>query len=345
MIRREFELASAALKTCQELLRLRQGESLLITVDSAGDFEVARELGKAANAIGAKVHIAYHTTPRGYGKVGEPMLPDSLLAGIPHTDAWVELNHQWLLYSTPWERCLTVPDRVRYLFLGGLDEGQFVRCIGQVDMDAQAQFQNRLVEMTRQASHMRLTTPAGTDISFDNVPGKEIINELRADVPGAHFLLGQIGWQPEDDSICGRIVFDASFSGGGSAELGILTQPITLEIERGYIRSITGGQQAKKVAGWLEGLGDPDMFRLAHVCYGFNPGARLSGLCTEDERIWGSTEWGIGYQGPFYGTRRAVSHADGICLNTSVWMDGVLAIEEGHAVDPVLRQYEALCLR
>jgi leucyl aminopeptidase (aminopeptidase T) len=51
---------------------------------------------------------------------------------------------------------------------------------------------------------------------------------------------------------------------------------------------------------WLAGLNDERMYNLAHVCYGFNPGADLSGLCTEDERVLGSTEWGIGYQGPFF---------------------------------------------
>ncbi len=26
------------------------------------------------------------------------------------------------------------------------------------------------------------------------------------------------------------------------------------------------------------------------LCYGFSPGAQLTGLCTEDERVWGATE-------------------------------------------------------
>lgn len=33
--------------------------------------------------------------------------------------------------------------------------------------------------------------------------------------------------------------------------------------------------------------------------YGFNPGAVLTGNIVEDERVWGSTEWGIGYVSPF----------------------------------------------
>ena len=82
------------------------------------------------------------------------------------------------------------------------------------------------------------------------------------------------------------------------------------------------------------------MFRLAHVCYGFNPGAKLTGDILEDERIWGATEWGLGYQSaedcPPDGIP-AVSHCDGICLNSSVWLDGKQVLDEGKVVDPELK--------
>jgi len=79
---------------------------------------------------------------------------------------------------------------------------------------------------------------------------------------------------------------------------------------------------------------------VAHVCYGFNPGARLSGLCTEDERVWGSTEWGFGYQGPFFEGEgnNAITHVDGICLNSSVWLDGQPIMDEGELVHPKLAE-------
>jgi leucyl aminopeptidase (aminopeptidase T) len=85
------------------------------------------------------------------------------------------------------------------------------------------------------------------------------------------------------------------------------------------------------------------MYHAAHVCYGFNPGARLSGLCTEDERVWGSTEWGFGYQGPFFKGKgiNAVSHVDGICLNSSVWLDGQQIMDQGRLVQPKLAELAA----
>jgi len=193
---------------------------------------------------------------------------------------------------------------------------------------------------------MRITTPAGTDIRFEN-GGRPVTTELFADTPGAHFLLGQVGWSPVEPTINGTIVFDGSFSGGGEAELGVLQNPITLRVEKGVIRSIEGGDEARQVKEWLEGLGDPKMFHLAHVCYGFNPGARLSGVCAEDERVWGCTQWGMGHQSPaFQGTvGDAVSHCDGTCLNSSVWIDGEQIMDEGKIIHDELEELSCHLLR
>ena len=332
-----LELGKAGYIIAHDMCRIKKGESVLITADSAVHFQPVEEVAKAAEAAGGKVMVAWHTTPIGYGKVADPQLPESLKVAIPAADVWIEFNNQWLLYSTPWIEAMS-NGRTRYLFLGGLDPDRVVRCIARLDMELQEKFQNKVVELTHNASKMRITTSAGTDIAFDNVPERPITNELRADVAGPHFLVGQIGWAPREETINGTIVFDGSFSGGGEADLGILSEPIRLTVEKGRIADINGGEQAKKMDAWLKKLGDPGMYNLAHVCYGFNPGAVLTGLCTEDERVWGSTEWGNGYQGPMFegNLPEAVSHADGICLNSSVWLDETLMVDEGKVVHPQL---------
>ncbi len=333
----ELEMGKAGYIVVNEMCRVKKGESVIVTVDSAMDIKPVMEVAKAAEAAGGKVLVAYHSTPSGYGKVADPQLPESLKKAIPAADVWVEFNNQWLLYSTPWIEAMS-NGRTRYLFLGGLDPERITRCITKLDMNLQEKFQNKVVELTHNASEMRVTTPAGTDISFENVKKRPITNELRADKPGPHFLVGQIGWAPLEESVNGVIVYDGSFSGGGEADLGILSHPIELVIKKGRITEIKGQEEAKKIENWLKKLDDPNMYNLAHICYGFNPGAILTGLCTEDERVWGSTEWGNGYQGPMFegNLPEAVSHADGICLNSTVWLDDELLTKEGVAVHPEL---------
>ena len=338
----DLELGKTAYVVIHKLCKVKPGESVLITIDGREDFRVAEEIAKAAEAADAKVMVAWHSTPPGYGKVGDPYLPDPLKAAIPNTDVWIELNNQWLLYSTPWDIAMKPAvegkGKVRYLFLGGLNLDQIVRCVGKIDIDTQAQLQDMLVEMTRKGRKMRITAPAGTDVSFENDPKRPVTNELFADTPGPHFLLGQIAWAPLEESINGMIVYDGSYSGGGEADLGVLKSPIRVNVKNGKAVEFTGGAEAEAVKKWLQKVNDPNMYLAAHVCYGFNPGARLSGLCTEDERVWGCTEWGFGHQNPAFKAKgiTAVSHADGICLKSSVWIDGQQIVDTGKLVHPEL---------
>jgi 2,5-dihydroxypyridine 5,6-dioxygenase len=115
----DLELAVTAHKVLSELCELKKGETLLITIDSAAHWSLAEETAKAGEVMGAKVMVAWHSTPPGYGRAADPYLPDCLHAAIPNCDVWVEYNYQWLLYGKAWEQALSNPERVRYLFLGG----------------------------------------------------------------------------------------------------------------------------------------------------------------------------------------------------------------------------------
>lgn len=58
---------------------------------------------------------------------------------------------------------------------------------------------------------MRVTTPAGCDISFEIDPGHYTACDCgNATVPGIHMLTGQINVVPRFGSINGVIVFDGS---------------------------------------------------------------------------------------------------------------------------------------
>lgn len=333
-----LELADVACKVVRDIAVVKKGENLLITVDSAGSWIVAEELARIGESLGAKVMVAYHSTPRGVGKVAEPYLPDSLKAAIPQTDVWLELNTQWLGYSAPFEKALVPPNRVRYLCLCGLDVERMVRFFGRLDLKAQDEFQNKVVDITKRARKMRITTPAGTNVSFENDPERPVLSELWCHTPGAHFPLGQIAWAPIEESINGDIVFDCSFYAGGPADLPRLRTPITFHVRKGICIEISGGEEATLARQWLNYLNDPGMYHEAHLCYGFNPGAKASGICVEDERIWGVTEWGFGYQGIQFKADGvlAVSHLDGICLNSSVWQDGEQVLNEGQVIHPGL---------
>ena len=73
---------------------------------------------------------------------------------------------------------------------------------------------------------------------------------------------------------------------------------------------------------------------------------KLGFTTTEDERVWGSTEWGFGYQGPMYSggePREAASHIDGISLACSVTCDGQEITRDGEVVHPELIALARAC--
>lgn len=336
----ELELAKAAYKLVHDEIMLKKGESVLITIDSVSDFRVAEEIAKMCEALGGKVMVAWHSTPKGYGALTMPYLPDPLIAAAPNTDVWIELNDQWLLYSPIWDKAVT-NGRTRQIMLGGLGIERIVRCIGEVDIEIQREFQNHLAEITKKAKEIRIVNGAGTDVTFKMKAGRPVNNEIIYTEAGGHFLLGQIGWAPEEDSINGVIAFDGTVSGGGEAEFNSLSQPIRYTVEKGRIKAIDGGHEAKILQNYFKALDDPNMYIAAHVCYGCNPRAQLGTVTTENERVWGSTQWGFGHQGSNYSggaPRAAKSHIDGICLDCSVWLDGVMIEENGRYTEPKLKE-------
>jgi leucyl aminopeptidase (aminopeptidase T) len=335
----EYELSKAADILARELFGLKPGETFMITADTGSDARVVDATASAAFTVGAKPMVIWLASPLGVGKAADPMLPiESLTGALLGADAWGEFNNQWLLYSTPYERVVKENTKLRYLNLVGMDVDMMIRLVGRVDYPVLSKFLKRAYELTREAEHMRWTTPAGCEVEFDMSTDPNYLLDWDngyADTPGVHMLAGQIGWPPVLDSINGLIVFDGSVN----PPCGKLKEPVSLTIEKGKVVKIDGGPQAREFESWLAGFNDPMMYQLAHACWGFHPGARLTGNVVEDERVWGATEWGLGNIGSCVIAPDgipAASHTDGICLNTSAWLDGKQLLDEGRIVDEEL---------
>ncbi len=143
------------------------------------------------------------------------------------------------------------------------------------------------------AKRVRITTPAGTDITFENHHSRPmLIHSGKVPVGTYEMLPGQISWTPKLETINGTIIFDGSVT----PPIGLLKEPIRLKIAQGRITKIEGGAEGRSFENWLASFDDPNMYQLAHISYGFNPGAILTGNVVENERVWGATEWGIDNQ-------------------------------------------------
>jgi len=333
-----YELAKAAQILMKDMFHLKPGETFVISADTQSDQRVVEAVASAAFAANAKPLVITLASPLGVGKAADDMLPiESLTGALLGADAWVEFNEQWLLYSTPFETAMAQNHQLRYMCLVGMTIDMMVRLIGRVDIASLSRFMHLVTKMTQQAREVHITTPAGNDCSFNLLAERTVsCDDGLCNTPGMHFLGGQISFIPDFHSIQGNIVFDGTIS----PPCGLLKEPITLEVDQGVVKNIKGGVQAEELRRWLGGFHDPNMYRVAHGCYGFNPGAKLTGKVLEDERVWGCTEWGLGYlsavDAPPDGIQ-AKSHLDGICLNSSVWLDGIQILDCGEVVHPDLK--------
>lgn len=340
MVIYEYELGKASDILTRELLKLKPGETFVITADTESDAEVVDATARAAFAIGAKPMVVWLASPLEVAEAADEMLPvESLVGALKGADAWVEFNNKWMLYSTPYNIAMKENKKLRYLNLCGMNVDLMVRCIGRVNYPVLGEFMEKVHKMTTSTKHFRFTTPAGQDLEFENDPDPDRLTTLSkgyADVPGSHMMAGQIAWAPKFETINGILVFD----GSAVPPLGKLDSPIRMTIEKAEIVKVEGGSEAREFERWMDSFNDPQMRRLAHVSWAFNPGAKLTGDIVEDERVWGATEWGVGAVGPIFSHSgkyiRAATHMDGICLNTSVWLDDKQFLDEGKVVDKEL---------
>ena len=333
-----YELTKAAFKLVNDMFALKPGETFVITADTESDMTVVEAAASAAFAVGAKPLVITYPAPLGVGKAADPMLPIEALTGaISHGDAWVEFNNQWMLYSTPFEDAMAVNKKLRYMCLVGMDADMMVRLIGRVDQKSLSDFIWTVGNMTGAAKTMRITTPAGCDLSFEINPENKLSCDTgEAKVPGMHMLGGQIAFIPKLASINGTLVFEGTIS----PVPGPITEPVVMTVVNGVVKNIQGGTAAVAFKNWLESFNDPAMFKLAHGCYGLNPGAKVTGKVIEDERVWGATEWGMGYLSVYDAPKEhfdAPSHCDGLCLNSSVWLDDVQIMDKGVFIEPGLK--------
>jgi len=208
-----------------------------------------------------------------------------------------------------------------------------VRTIGRPSYRPLMQMARRLYELSQEAETVRVTTPAGMDLTL-------MVDQDFYDPPWepeehsgfAQMLGGQSWFNVLRERGEGLLVFDGVI--WPPQELGLLHTPVRLTVESGYMTRIDGGEEARVFARWLGAFHHPAAYLIDHACYGFNPGVlKLSGRIVEDERVFGCMQFGIGATPKEYGSP---VHTDGVCLNASVWLDDVQIADEGRYILPEL---------
>ena len=318
----EFELHHAARVLLTEVRPVESGEQVLITADSQADQRVARATAAAAHALGAVPTVVTYPTGTPVGPVPEPVAGAALRARH-----WINFSVGYHLYSSAYEAAIS--NGCVYLELTGMDVDMMIRTIGKVDNALLEEVKTLLYRRSQAVGTLRLTNPAGCDVTMAIDPaGDPFWEDPPTDRGWPQMLGGQSGCMVVRESVNGTLVFDGAVWPPDS--LGLLSRPIVMTIVDGYATECSGGAEATLYEQWLRSFGNAEALMFDHFCYGFNPGVkRPSGRILEDERIFGCVQIGIGAT-----ELGSPVHSDGVVLNPSVWLDDQQIQADGVYVDP-----------
>ena len=330
-----YELSRAALKLIKDVMLVKEGENVVLTADTSSDRRVVEALAGATYSIGANPVVVYYPTS---GKAfEEPIRPVADV--VQHADVWIELAYYCTMHTPCFQKAIA--NGARFTCLNGLDVIMLVNTVGKVNYDVMVEFGEYITERLKTVNEVIVRDKNGTNLVAYN-QGRGIKHSgQRATKKGYPVMLGgQVSWCPVEETINGKLVFDAAlFPPDGTA---LLTENVELTLEKGVVTKVEGGKQAEIFEKWLASFNDPNMYRLAHYSMGFNPGVRkASGRIVEDERIFRCIEMGIGSQGASLmgACSDAASHTDGIVSKPTLIFDGEVFEEDGIYLDPKAREY------
>lgn len=208
------------------------------------------------------------------------------------------------------------------------------------------ELQNRckkLAELFKDAESVHVTAPAGTDLLVP-VKGRNLLFDdgdfstpgSGGNIPaGEVFISPVVGYAEKGIAGCeGVIVYDGSmtFSDGDS----ILETPITCKVEKGYVTSITGAAEAKRLLKTITEAetraitlekekklpaGQGEVYKrnarnIGELGIGLNPAARITGNMLEDEKAFHTCHFAIGEN--YDNDAPSLIHLDGVVREPTI---------------------------
>jgi len=328
-----MELAKSADFLCRKVLEIQPGENVVVYADTATDPRVVDATAAAIYTIGAHPVCVWYETR---GDIDLPP-PKPVEAAVLAADVVIEYAVAYLVHSEMWAKARAAGIPVQCLT--GMNVDMIVRCINPDNYEKMQEFGRLYNEALRKVkSGFRLTSPAGTDVTFKTLTPEEMARRMAfmarpaAGAPRRRggMLGGQGHFPANRETMNGTIVFDGAI--WPPSEIGAIKKPIKLKVVNGVVKEVEGGFEARLLSNWLAHFNDPRAYNINHISTGFNPGVkRISGDIVEDERVFGCVEIGIGMT-------EVPCHTDGIILEPSIWVDDTLVEKEGVFVEPTLKK-------
>ncbi|WP_420400507.1 hypothetical protein [Flagellimonas sp.] len=327
-----LESARVAKTLIQDMFQVQPGETVAITGDTESNRDFADDLAGAVHAVGGKPLIMWTPKSPYDGQAGVKYWPsEALTAALSNVDVWIELHTNVMLYSDIWESAFDNNKKLRYMVLGQSSIPSLTRVFTTFDIKTLGLFLAKVKDMCMKAEKIRITAENGTDVSYET-DLNYLFDYDDGDLSTPRFgtAPGYVNIVPKTGSMNGTIVFDLLMN----ADIYENDNQIEFMMKDGDIAEVKGTKsEVKKFKKYLASFNDPNMYKISHNMFGFNPGVRqLCGEIVEDERIWGGVDFGFGHTSPMDMPplgQPAKSHFDGVVGRTSIYLDDILIVDNG----------------
>jgi leucyl aminopeptidase (aminopeptidase T) len=206
---------------------------------------------------------------------------------------------------------------VRMLESGGL----------YADFEAHGPILDKMAEAFK-GNKVVITTPMGTNITA-NITGRVNLPQY-----GRSIKPGQSSSPPDiecavganEGTMNGVVFIDGSIP---HPKLGLIQEPIRLEVRGSKIVNISGGTKAKILQDILEDYHDEKTYHIGEIGIGMNTACELTGRMLEDEGCAGTVHFGIGDDRGFNGANSCPIHLDAIFKSATLTVDDRVLIKDG----------------
>lgn len=196
-----------------------------------------------------------------------------------------------------------------------------------------------LAELMTRANQVRVTSPAGTDLSFSLEGRQGGSDDGFLSVPGAwgNLPAGEACAAPVEGTAAGRLVVGRGWYPG-------LDEDLVLEFADGLVERLSGGgevgaslaEQLELTAGLVSRTPSPAVRarrNCAELGIGTNPNARTPDNVLEAEKIRGTIHIAIGDSSHLGGVTPADLHEDFIIPEPDVYFDGRMVMQRGRLLE------------
>lgn len=341
----------------EDLLCVKRGERCLI-IANPETRKIADALCGASEAAGARCVLLIQKK-----KTANDFAEEEVIAAIKtEPDVILSVSHLKLgrdaqaiahpykaadgtVYDSTFDYLLSGKKTIRAAWTPGITEDMFSHTVN-IDYNLLRSRCASLIEKFRGAFRARVTAPGGTDIEI-GLEGREAMaddGDFSKPGLGGNIPSGEVFISPAIGKSRGTIVFDGSmtFSDGDA----LLSTPIKLSVEDGYITGIEGGAEAKRLlkdihraekeSVCMEELGSlpagqgavyaRNARSIGELGIGLNEGACITGNMLEDEKAFRTCHFAVG--GNYDGDAPCLIHFDGIVREPTI----TICYRDGHSV-------------